>query len=102
MKVLFHPEALRELREVFEWYTKRGASGAAARLVRLVDARIEEIARTPESFPKDPERSWARRARILGWPYALVFTIHDEREVVVLAVAHGRRRPGFWAKRRRR
>ena len=102
MRVVVHIEALRELREAREWYTKRGAAEQGLRLMRVVDGQIAEIARAPESFPRDAKRSWARRARILRWPYAIVFTVHEGETVVILAVAHGRRRPGYWARRRPR
>jgi plasmid stabilization system protein ParE len=101
MNVVIHEDALRELREANEWYEDQGVPGKGRELVRLVDERIAEVARAPESFPHDPKRSWARRARILRWPFSLVFTMSDSETVVVLAIAHGKRRPGYWAKRRR-
>ena len=97
MKVVLHPAALQELRRACEWY---GAN--SARLVALVDAKLGEIAANPESFPRDSKRSWARRARILNWPYTLIFVVDEAAGVVVLAVAHGRRRTGYWARRRSR
>jgi hypothetical protein len=35
-------------------------------LLRDVDARSHEIAEHPDSFPRDPRRPWARRARLLA------------------------------------
>jgi plasmid stabilization system protein ParE len=102
MKVVIHEDALRELREANEWYASQRVPAKGQELMRLVDARIAEVARAPESFPRDPKRSWARRARILRWPFSLVFTMRDAETVVVLAIAHGKRRPGYWTKRRER
>jgi plasmid stabilization system protein ParE len=99
MNVVLHADALRELHEAREWYTSRGAAEYALRLMRLVDARMQQIAERPDSFPRDPKRSWARRARILGSPYSLIFTVHEDR-AIVLAMAHGKRRPAYWATRR--
>jgi len=45
--VVFHIEALRELREARDWYAKRGAPEQGLRLIRVVDARVREIARHP-------------------------------------------------------
>ncbi|MGH7280869.1 MAG: type II toxin-antitoxin system RelE/ParE family toxin [Polyangiaceae bacterium] len=98
MKIVFHSEALREPREAQGWYAKQGTHEYAERLVELVGAKVEEIAAAPESFPVDAQRPWARRARILKSPYTLIFTVH-EGTAVVLAVAHGKRRPGYWARR---
>jgi plasmid stabilization system protein ParE len=97
--VVFHIEALRELREAGDWYAKRGAPEQGLRLLRVVDARVRQIAEHPESFPRDAQRSWAQRARLLGWPYTLIFAMH-ESTAIVLSVAHGKRRPGYWATRR--
>src|SRR5882672_3750624 len=102
MRVVFHIDALRELREARDWYTSKGAAAKGLELVKLVDEKIAEIARAPESFPRDPKRSWAHRARILRWPFALIFAMHASDSIVLLAVAHGKRRPGYWAKRRQR
>src|SRR5882672_5324517 len=98
MNDVFHVDALRELREARDWYTGQGAPAKGLELVKLV----AEIGHAPESFPRDPKRSWARRARILRWPFALVFAVLDQNTVVLLAVAHGKRRPGYWTKRRQR
>jgi hypothetical protein len=42
----------------------------------------------------------AGRAQVLveGFPYSIVFMVH-ETETVVLAIAHGKRRPGYWLRR---
>jgi toxin ParE1/3/4 len=98
MKIVFHSEALRELRESQAWYAKQGAAEYGERLIELVDAKIKEIAAAPESFPLDTQRAWARRARILKSPYTLIFAVHED-VAIVLAVAHGKRRPGYWARR---
>jgi plasmid stabilization system protein ParE len=99
MRVVFHIEALREIREARVWYNRR-APGVGDRFRDLVDAKIQAVARAPESFPVDPKRAWARRARIsFKFPYSIVFMIHHEGVVVVLALAHGKRRAGYWAKR---
>jgi len=39
-----------------------------------------------------------RRAKLHRFPYHLFFSVRDE-EVVVLAIAHERREPGYWSDR---
>ena len=99
--VILHVEALRELRAARDWYANNASAAQAERLLRDVDARLQQIAERPESFPRDALRPWARRARLIDWPYTPIFTVH-EATAIVLAVAHGRRRPAYWAGRRRR
>lgn len=91
MRVVFHTDAVRELAEARAGYAKRGAEAYGRKLVELVDARLEEIAEAPQSFPRDPRRSWARRARIERWPYTLILAEHDGW-IVILAMAHLKRR----------
>jgi plasmid stabilization system protein ParE len=102
MNVVILDEALRELREARDWYASQGVPAKGMELMRLVDERVAEIAHAPESFPRDPKRSWARRARILRWPFSIVFTIHEGDTILLLAIAHGKRRPGYWSRRRPR
>jgi hypothetical protein len=101
VRILLHADALRELREARAWYTEHAAKEYGERLLEQVDASLDAIAAAPASFPRDARRAWARRARIARWPYTLVFTEYDGA-IVVLALAHVRRRPGYWAKRRPR
>jgi plasmid stabilization system protein ParE len=98
-RVVLHVEALRELRAARDWYANNASPAQAERLLRDVDARLEQIAEHPESFPLDPQRPWARRVRLPAWPYTLIFMVH-ESTAIVLAVAHGKRRRSYWARRR--
>jgi toxin ParE1/3/4 len=99
MKVVYTAEVVRELRAARQWYEER-SPGTGERLVDLVDEKIGAIAQAPMSFPPDRDDPIARRARIRKYPYTLVFMIHDE-VVVLFALAHGRRKPGYWRKRLR-
>ena len=57
----------------------------------------------PHSFPQlqgFEERFEIRRALLTRFPYAIVFLIMSE-EIRVLAVAHAKRRPGYWLNRLR-
>jgi toxin ParE1/3/4 len=101
MKVVFPAEVVRELRAARQWYNRR-APGVGERLVDLVDETIGEIARTPSSFPQDVRDPIVRRARVERYPYTLIFMIMEDAGVVVLlALAHGKRKPGYWKKRLR-
>jgi toxin ParE1/3/4 len=60
--------------------------------------------RAPRSFPRlqDVDATLEiRRALLARFPYALVFLVRED-EVRVLAVAHAKRRPGYWLSRVRR
>jgi plasmid stabilization system protein ParE len=86
------PAAEEEIAEAFRWYFERSPFAADAFRSEVVGA-IDSLAEDPLMWPADSE---AVRYYILRrFPY----TIHYEvaaTEVIVLAVAHQRRRPGYW------
>ena len=90
-----HPEAVAEARAATQWYRERSSSAADAFLAEL-DRAVERIAEDPEMWP------WyvrgTRRYVFQRFPFYLVY-----REIAgklqIVAVAHGRRRPGYWKHR---
>jgi plasmid stabilization system protein ParE len=96
IKVEFHRLALKEYDEARKWYAERSA-GAAQKFKEAVDEATVRIARAPESLPRmsGPYR-WARVRR---FRYILVFRPRRPDEMVVVAVAHTSRRPGYWRRR---
>lgn len=93
--VLVQAAARRDLREAATWYRERN-SEIAGRFVREVEHTLELI----ERFPKTGARislvdGLARRLLVAGFPYHVVFEDLIDR-IEVLAIAHDRRRPGYW------
>lgn len=97
--VAFHRLAARELRKACEWYEERGA-GLGRSFAAEVDLATERIATAPERWPIF--RKNYRWLRLHRFPYVLYYTVVDPHRVLVLAVAHGRRRPGYWLHRANR
>jgi plasmid stabilization system protein ParE len=100
VKAKLDPEAEAELREAAAWYKERSPD-VARRFVREVRAFARTIARMPLRFPVllEPATSTpVRRALVSGFPYALVFVVLTD-VVLVLAVAHQHRKPGYWLDR---
>ena len=93
--VRFHPAALQDADEAAAWYAERSLR-AAVRFLDELDRLIDVIAVSPDrfqSFDADLRRAVFRR-----FPFYIVFRA-DDLNVVVLAVAHGKRRPRFWQDR---
>ena len=97
MKVVYTSEVLRELRAARQWYNHR-AAGTGDRLLDIVDEKVGEIARLPASFPQDRQDPIARRARLRKYPYTLIFMTQSDA-IVLLALVHRKRKPGYWKKR---
>ena len=90
-----HPGALEEAEQAVEWYRTR-SSRAAALLVRELVRAMDRIAANPNQFPRYVFGT--RRTVVRRFPYLIVFReVSDSIEII--AVAHGRRRPGYWRDR---
>lgn len=94
-EVRFHPAAAQEVESTYDWYAARSpeaADGFREELRRAVDA----VAATPQTWPRLSNR--ARRYVFPRYPFSLVYILRDN-VIEVVAVAHGRRRPGYWRSR---
>jgi len=91
-----HPLALKELRAAYRSYTRRSPR-AAQRFRLAVDRVIQRIASAAEQG--SPYRQRYRWMRPHRFPYLLYYEIHDPQPVLIYAVAHSRRRSGYWLRR---
>ena len=100
MKLKILDEAEQELREAAHWYEQRLAGLGHALLEQAIDG-FEQILNHPRRFPRypTPRNREIRRLLMDRFPYAIVYELIDDRPII-LAIAHGARRPGYWRKRR--
>ncbi len=98
--IRFAREARAEVLEAARWYESQ-RRGLRAEFLASLDEAVERITRVgaalaviPSSDPAAP----IRRIEFRRFPYSLVF-IELPTRVRVLAVAHDRRRPGYWRDR---
>jgi toxin ParE1/3/4 len=94
-QVEFHEAASLEFEAAFAWYFER-SERAALRFAREVERAVASIADAPERFPAGA--SGTRRFLLQRFPFAVVYR-ELPSVIQVLAVAHGRRRPGYWKTR---
>jgi len=92
MPVRFHPEALAEADEAAGYYEARKA-GLGQDFRKAISEAIRRIDQAPERWPPLTERT--RRFRLRRFPYAVIYAILPDR-ISVVAVAHDKRRPGYW------
>jgi plasmid stabilization system protein ParE len=91
----FDPRAVREARAARRWYARVSAALATAFLAALDDA-IAQVGAAPLAWP--PHVHGTRVFRLRRFPYHLVY-VEQPAGVLVIAVAHNRRRPGYWRRR---
>jgi toxin ParE1/3/4 len=101
VRVELHPEARAELRSAALWYDEQ-RSGLGDEFIAEVSAVLARMGEAPESYPVWVATRIAspliRKATIQRFPYVIAFEKH-EQHVLVLAVAHSKRRPLYWLTR---
>lgn len=96
MNYSFHPAAESEHLEQVAFYESRLA-GLGARYHAEVERALERACALPDAFPSD-NPSGLRRLVLHHFPLTLYFRVVSGA-AQVFAVAHHRRRPGYWAAR---
>ncbi|MDA0834146.1 MAG: type II toxin-antitoxin system RelE/ParE family toxin [Planctomycetota bacterium] len=93
--VRFLPAARVDFDESFDWYARRSPE-AAERFSSAVDAAIARILIDPAGFAFVDE--WHQECLLKRFPFRMVYrSMLDQIQIV--AVAHAKRKPGFWQER---
>jgi len=99
--VELHPDARVEFRSSALWYDEQRI-GWGDEFITEISATLARVGEWPESFPTWPGipdlTPLIRKATIQRFPYVIAFERHEEH-VLVLAVAHAKRRPQYWLAR---
>jgi plasmid stabilization system protein ParE len=91
------PEAEAELQSAAIWYEEK-RPGLGIEFVAVVDKAFESILENPEASPVWRADRPYRKRFLKRFPYVAFFRI-DGATVEIVAVAHAKRRPGYWLDR---
>ena len=93
MKISLNAQAELELVEGAAYYARE----ANAEIANAFISEFDRSAKWLGEFPKlgSTWRGGIRRLPLRRFPYSIVYYLRDS-EVRILAIAHQRRRPGFW------
>ncbi len=94
-RVLFLPEAEEEMLVAARYYNSQ-ASGLGLEFLTEIEHTADALLKHPHAAPII--RKGIRRRLLTRFPFGLLYQI-DEDAIVVLAVMHLRRRPGYWEER---
>jgi len=95
LPVRIHEAAEAEINEAADFYDIESV-GLGEELTDEIERAIEQISRYPLAAPV--VRGSLRAKTLLRFAYSLVYFI-GENEIILLAVAHQRRRPFYWTSR---
>ena len=88
-------EAIEEAEGAARWYAERSSS-AATGFADEIDAAIAAIQQNPEAWPHFDHGTHHYLLR--RYPFSVVYRLEAHR-ILIVAVAHGHRRPGYWTSR---
>ena len=100
MNIRLGSAARIEFIEAFVWYLEKSLETANAFELEM-EASFFELA----AFPNLPQvvlrkRNLSiRKFLIKSFPYVLYYTEHPQGTILILAIAHGKREPGYWMER---
>jgi len=95
-RVEFHEGAIGDVKSAVSWYRERSPQ-AALDFIDEVERATDTIRESPGRWPAGAGNT--RRFLLWRFPFSVIYS-ENEMVITVLAVAHGNRRPDFWAKRR--
>ena len=91
--------AAAEIAHEVEYYLAHGGPAIARGFLDEVALVAQRIAEEPRSFRGWPGRPGVRRAQLKRFPFFVGFVVGPEGSgdpPLVVVVAHGKRRPGYW------
>jgi plasmid stabilization system protein ParE len=93
--VTIHEEAAAETNEAAKYYEER-VSGLGLLFLAAVEEATEKVRANPEAFQLVGKE--IRHKPIRQFPYSLLYALEPDR-IRIIAVAHQKRRPGYWTHR---
>jgi toxin ParE1/3/4 len=94
-KVEFHEDAALEYEAAVGWYLQRSLL-AASKFVDAISRSMDMIVEAPHRWPAG--KHGTRRFLLQRFPFAIVYR-ELPAAIQVLAIAHARRKPGYWKQR---
>ena len=95
MDVDFHPAALQEAEDAQAWYEERSLFAASA-FLRELSIAVQRIRRAPHRYPA--AEAATRRILLDRFPFTIYYLVKSDA-LSIIAVAHQKRRPGYWSGR---
>lgn len=92
-----HTDAEAELWEAADYYERQRA-GLGGEFRRELEAALQRVRENPKAYAAEDDPG-VRYCPLRRFPYTLVYVELDDR-IWVAAVAHQRRRPRYWTRRR--
>ena len=90
-----HAQAWLEIEAAIDWYEQRSSQAGVAFIAAIVDA-LEKISAAPERWPEYLHGT--HRFVLHRFPFSAIY-LNSPDVVDVVAIAHNKRKPGYWERR---
>jgi plasmid stabilization system protein ParE len=96
INVSFHELAVKEFIEARDFYDSL-AFGLGEKFVLDLEYAVNRLSENPLMFPIKFVNY--RAALLRKFPYSIIFKAVSREEIIILAIAHQKRKPNYWATR---
>ncbi len=93
--IIFLPEIASEIENSVIYYRKQQI-GLENLFLNEIENALMKIQKNPERYPKINEN--IRKCLIKQFPFNIIYTIKPDK-IIIIAVAHHKRRPDYWKTR---
>jgi plasmid stabilization system protein ParE len=90
-----HPDAVAEAAGARLWYAARSTAASRA-FIRELDRAMDRILESPDLWPEYLHGT--RRYLLRRFPFSVVYRC-SAAVILVVAIAHAKRKPGYWRRR---
>jgi len=101
MKLEISQAADEEAGAAADWYNAQ-RRGLGTDFLEALDRLLARVVDAPESYSRVEDYTGVRDLRqglLRPFPYKVIFEAVSQEKLIVLAVAHTSRRPGYWRDR---
>jgi hypothetical protein len=96
MLIKIHELAAKEFDEAIEWYELQ-TEGLGKRFKKAVIEQINKIKKHPGWYLVEADDIY--KAYVPKFPYKILFTIDNNKNIIIWAIAHMHRKPWYWQSR---
>ena len=94
-ELIFHPDIQTEIKESYQWYESK-AAGLGEDFLTELESAFQSIREMPDTWPVIAID--CRRYLLNRFPYGVIYRIKGDR-ILIAAVMHLSRKPGYWITR---
>jgi len=91
----FHPDIYHEVKNAYDWYESK-SEGLGEDFLRESETAYSLIQRLPDTWPVI--KRGFRRYLLKRFPYGVIYKVREDC-ILIVAVMHLSRKPGYWSER---